>query len=304
MEGLVENNVSLSRGQISKLRNGAPVTIGTKNFQNPNMLLKLSLPNQMRLMRSIKKGKGCRICLGQEEIEGNGFFSDVGKFFKKTAPKLAKKALPVVAKPLISMGVAKATAMGGPLGGLVANELGKVAQSQVNKMAGQGFLKNTGKSVGKAVAKKGVDMVVSHVASKNPGLGGDIAKIVGNEAKKQIGSGIMIKPIPIRAMQRVRGRPVKDGGALFSKKALKSVAKQGVKLGLKEGAKVLKKKGVPSDLVDAVASDMGKMVEAEKVIVPKASLREGLDYGVSEVKERYLKGDGRRRGVKSGKGFV
>ena len=68
MDELNDNLVNLKPHQLSKLRNGRPVTLGPKNFEDGNIVLKLGYNNQRKLMRNLKKGKGCRVCLDEKEL--------------------------------------------------------------------------------------------------------------------------------------------------------------------------------------------------------------------------------------------
>ena len=80
--------MALSERQISKLRNGHTCQIAACNI--PYVLENMALKNDNynALVSAMKKNKGARISLDQEEIEGNGFVKNMSKLAKK-----GKKAL-------------------------------------------------------------------------------------------------------------------------------------------------------------------------------------------------------------------
>ena len=80
--------MTLSERQISKLRNGHVCQIKCEDIQDVLQNMNLKPDNHVALMNALKKRKGARIRLDEEEIMGNGFIKNVSKLAKK-----GKKAL-------------------------------------------------------------------------------------------------------------------------------------------------------------------------------------------------------------------
>jgi len=87
MRELIDVKVTLSEKQLKKLAKGKVVQLAHKHL-NGSQALKVGHETYKKLIKAKKSGKGVRIMLEPDELEGSGIF----KAFKKSAKRLAKQA--------------------------------------------------------------------------------------------------------------------------------------------------------------------------------------------------------------------
>lgn len=98
-----EIQLDLSRTQVNKLKKGGAVQLKASQM-GCGMPLMVSAAISKRVARSMKSGKGMRLSLTDEELQGSGIFEDIKEGFRK-ASKFYQKNLKPVVGPLIKKGL-------------------------------------------------------------------------------------------------------------------------------------------------------------------------------------------------------
>ena len=114
---IVPHQLNINKAQLSKIMKGLPIQIkyGDMGSDKGDIVIGLNEDNAKKLYSAYKKGKGCRLCMNNEEVDysmksGSGFSvnslvskaKDLGKKVEKGAVKVGnkvgKEAKKVIAK--------------------------------------------------------------------------------------------------------------------------------------------------------------------------------------------------------------
>jgi hypothetical protein len=219
---IVPHQLNLNKAQITKIKKGLPIQIKFNDMGSDKgeIVIGLKEGNAKKLYSAFKKGKGCRICMDEEELdysmkEGSGFFDSVkkgvssaGKAISKTAKSAEKTAVNVgnkVAKPVKKViseipapirevlkdeALGLVNGVGGTLGAMIGSatgdaELGGMVQSSINGVATE-LLEGKKLSLGSKIlpiAKKAVNVAVDMIDDPQ-------VKMITKEIVKKAGAGL------------------------------------------------------------------------------------------------------------------
>ena len=225
---IVPHQLHLTQPQLMKIKKGLPIQIKFKDMGSDKgeVVIGLKDGNAKKLMSAFKKGKGCRLCMDEEEVdysakEGRGFFDGVKKIAKsaeksavKVGNKVAKPVKKVISKvPAPIREVLKDEALGlvngvgGTLGTMISSatgdaELGGMVQSSINGVAEE-LLEGKKLSLGSKIlpiAKKAVNVAVDMIDDPQ-------VKMITKEIVKKAGAGLYGK-----AGQGLRGSGLRGSG--------------------------------------------------------------------------------------------
>jgi hypothetical protein len=225
---IVPHQLHLTQPQLMKIKKGLPIQIKFKDMGSDKgeVVIGLKDGNAKKLMSAFKKGKGCRLCMDEEELdyslkEGSGFLDSVKKIAKsaektavKVGNKVAKPVKKVVSKiPAPIREVLKDEALGlvngvgGTLGAMIGSatgdaELGGMVQSSINGVATE-LLEGKKLSLGSKIlpiAKKAVNVAVDMIDDPQ-------VRMITKEIVKKAGAGLYGK-----AGQGLRGSGLSGRG--------------------------------------------------------------------------------------------
>ena len=219
---IVPHQLNLNKAQMTKIKKGLPIQIKFNDMGSDKgeIVIGLKEGNAKKLYSAFKKGKGCRICMDEQELdysmkEGSGFFDSVkkgvssaGKAISKTAKSAEKTAVNVgnkVAKPVKKViseipapirevlkdeALGLVNGVGGTLGAMIGSatgdaELGGMVQSSINGVATE-LLEGKKLSLGSKIlpiAKKAVNVAVDMI--DDPEL-----KMITRQVVKKAGAGL------------------------------------------------------------------------------------------------------------------
>ena len=219
---IVPHQLNLNKAQITKIQKGLPIQIKFNDMGSDKgeIVIGLKEGNAKKLYSAFKKGKGCRICMDEQELdysmkEGSGFFDSVkksvssaGKAISKTAKSAEKTAVNVgnkVAKPVKKViseipapirevlkdeALGLVNGVGGTLGAMIGSatgdaELGGMIQSSINGVATE-LLEGKKLSLGSKIlpiAKRAVNVAVDMI--DDPEL-----KMITRQVVKKAGAGL------------------------------------------------------------------------------------------------------------------
>jgi hypothetical protein len=219
---IVPHQLNLNKAQMTKIKKGLPIQIKFNDMGSDKgeIVIGLKEGNAKKLYSAFKKGKGCRICMDEQELdysmkEGSGFFDSVkksvssaGKAISKTAKSAEKTAVNVgnkVAKPVKKViseipapirevlkdeALGLVNGVGGTLGAMIGSatgdaELGGMVQSAINGVATE-LLEGKKLSLGSKIlpiAKKAVNVAVDMI--DDPEL-----KMITKQVVKKAGAGL------------------------------------------------------------------------------------------------------------------
>tara|TARA_R110000796_G_scaffold3026_1_gene11502 strand:- start:5989 stop:7248 length:1260 start_codon:yes stop_codon:yes gene_type:complete len=208
---IVPHQLNLNKAQMTKIQKGLPIQIKFNDMGSDKgeIVIGLKEGNAKKLYSAFKKGKGCRICMDEQELdysmkEGSGFFDSV----KKIAKSVEKKAVNVgnkVAKPVKKViskipapirnvlkdeALSMVNGVGGTLGTMISSatgdaELGGMVQSSINGVATE-LLEGKKLSLGSKIlpiAKRAVNVAVDMIEDPN-------TKMVAKQVVKKAGAGL------------------------------------------------------------------------------------------------------------------
>ena len=208
---IVPHQLHLTQPQLMKIKKGLPIQIKFKDMGSDKgeVVIGLKDGNAKKLMSAFKKGKGCRLCMDEEELdysvkEGSGFFDSVKKIAKsaekkvvKVGNKVAKPVKKVISKiPAPIRNVLKDEALGlvngvgGTLGTMISSatgdaELGGMVQSSINGVATE-LLEGKKLSLGSKIlpiAKKAVNVAVDMIDDPQ-------VRMITKQIVKKAGAGL------------------------------------------------------------------------------------------------------------------
>ena len=219
---IVPHQLNLNKAQMTKIKKGLPIQIKFNDMGSDKgeIVIGLKEGNAKKLYSAFKKGKGCRICMDEQELdysmkEGSGFFDSVkksvssaGKAISKTAKSAEKTAVNVgnkVAKPVKKViseipapirevlkdeALGLVNGVGGTLGAMIGSatgdaELGGMVQSSINGVATE-LLEGKKLSLGSKIlpiAKRAVNVAVDMI--DDPEL-----KMITKQVVKKAGAGL------------------------------------------------------------------------------------------------------------------
>lgn len=219
---IVPHQLNLNKAQMTKIKKGLPIQIKFNDMGSDKgeIVIGLKEGNAKKLYSAFKKGKGCRICMDEQELdysmkEGSGFFDSVkksvssaGKAISKTAKSAEKTAVNVgnkVAKPVKKViseipapirevlkdeALGLVNGVGGTLGAMIGSatgdaELGGMIQSSINGVATE-LLEGKKLSLGSKIlpiAKRAVNVAVDMI--DDPEL-----KMITRQVVKKAGAGL------------------------------------------------------------------------------------------------------------------
>ena len=219
---IVPHQLNLNKAQMTKIQKGLPIQIKFNDMGSDKgeIVIGLKEGNAKKLYSAFKKGKGCRICMDEQELdysmkEGSGFFDSVkksvssaGKAISKTAKSAEKTAVNVgnkVAKPVKKViseipapirevlkdeALGLVNGVGGTLGAMIGSatgdaELGGMIQSSINGVATE-LLEGKKLSLGSKIlpiAKRAVNVAVDMI--DDPEL-----KMITRQVVKKAGAGL------------------------------------------------------------------------------------------------------------------
>jgi hypothetical protein len=249
---IVPHQLNLNKAQMTKIKKGLPIQIKFNDMGSDKgeIVIGLKEGNAKKLYSAFKKGKGCRICMDEQELdysmkEGSGFFDSVkksvssaGKAISKTAKSAEKTAVNVgnkVAKPVKKViseipapirevlkdeALGLVNGVGGTLGAMIGSatgdaELGGMVQSSINGVATE-LLEGKKLSLGSKIlpiAKKAVNVAVDMI--DDPEL-----KMITKQVVKKAGAGLYGK-----AGRGLRGSGLSGRGLSGGFKLLRSKIK-------------------------------------------------------------------------------
>jgi len=231
---IVPHQLHLTQPQLMKIKKGLPIQIKFKDMGSDKgeVVIGLKDGNAKKLMSAFKKGKGCRLCMDEEELDysvkkGSGFFDSVKKIAKsaekkvvKVGNKVAKPVKKVISKiPAPIRNVLKDEALGlvngvgGTLGTMISSatgdaELGGMVQSSINGVAEE-LLEGKKLSLGSKIlpiAKKAVNVAVDMIDDPQ-------VRAITKEVVKKAGAGLYGKAGQGLRGSGLSGRGLSGGGA-------------------------------------------------------------------------------------------
>lgn len=269
---IVPHQLNMSKAQMGKIKKGLPIQIKFSDMgaDKGNIVIGLKDGNAKKLLSAFKKGKGCRMCMDEEELdytmkEGSGISF---KGLVSKAKNLGKK----VEKGVVSVG----NKVGRPAKQLIS----KVPAPIRNKLKEEalGVMKGVGDNLGKMVAEAtGDDELGNMISSGVLGVSEELL-----EGKRlQIGSKVL--PIAKKAVNTATDM-IEDPQYKMVAKAL--VKKAGMGLYGKAG------EGLSGRGLSGRGLSGGKILQ-----VPKDPRRPRFEKGSQEAKD-YMASIRAGRGMK------
>ena len=192
---IVPHQLNMSKAQMSKIKKGLPIQIKFSDMgaDKGNIVIGLKDGNAKKLLSAFKKGKGCRMCMDEEELDytmkdGSGIFDSIKKGVQKGVSK-EKQIGSKVEKGVVRVG----NKVGRPAKQLIS----KVPAPIRNKLKEEalGVMKGVGDNLGKMVAEAtGDDELGDMISSGVLGVGDELL----SGKRLQIGSKVL--PIAKKAV--------------------------------------------------------------------------------------------------------